>query len=119
MNLVIDIGNSFIKAGIFEGKELLHAYYHLKKEDLIKIAQESTFQFVLVSSVKEDSSEIVSFFNACESCLQLSSETDIPLNNHYKTPKTLGMDRICGAVGSALVFPSTNRLVIDAGTCIT
>jgi pantothenate kinase type III len=32
---------------------------------------------------------------------------------------TLGIDRMVLAAGAVLQFPNQNRLVIDAGTCIT
>ena len=37
----------------------------------------------------------------------------------YKTPKTLGVDRIALASAAIQKYPKKNVLVIDAGTCIT
>ena len=37
----------------------------------------------------------------------------------YKTPNTLGVDRIALVAGAVKQFPDKNVLVIDAGTCIT
>ena len=55
-------------------------------------------------------------FGNAQSC---NSNTNIPFKNKYKTPKTLGVDRI-GLVSSAVYrYPNENVLVIDAGTCIT
>src|SRR5690606_31273094 len=42
-----------------------------------------------------------------------------PFINQYKTPETLGIDRMVLAAGTVLKFPNQNRLVIDAGTAIT
>ncbi len=39
--------------------------------------------------------------------------------NCYKTPETLGKDRIAAAVGGFDLYPDTNLLIIDAGTAIT
>ena len=39
--------------------------------------------------------------------------------NLYKTPKTLGSDRIALAVGAESLFPNKNCLIIGTGTCIT
>ena len=36
-----------------------------------------------------------------------------------KRPQTLGIDRMVHAAGATLQFPNQNRLVIDAGTCVT
>jgi type III pantothenate kinase len=42
-----------------------------------------------------------------------------PFVNRYETPQTLGIDRMVLAAGATLQFPGMNRLVIDAGTCVT
>ncbi len=42
-----------------------------------------------------------------------------PFENKYETPKTLGIDRMVLAAGATLQYPKQNRLVIDAGTCVT
>lgn len=41
-----------------------------------------------------------------------------PLINKYESPDSLGTDRILASVGSYLLYPNTNVLTIDAGTCI-
>jgi type III pantothenate kinase len=51
--------------------------------------------------------------------LVLNSTTPIPVSNCYKTPNTLGNDRIALVVGATVHYSGHNVLVIDAGTCIT
>jgi type III pantothenate kinase len=51
--------------------------------------------------------------------LILNRDTQIPLKNAYKTPETLGKDRIAAAVAAWHEFPGKDLLVIDAGTAIT
>ena len=51
--------------------------------------------------------------------LQLTHHTQIPILNRYKTPETLGKDRLAAVIGAQVEFPGQNCLVIDAGTCIT
>jgi len=51
--------------------------------------------------------------------LELSHELKVPFKNSYKTPKTLGVDRIALVSASVDQFPDRNVLIIDAGTCIT
>ncbi|MFD2148184.1 type III pantothenate kinase [Mucilaginibacter antarcticus] len=41
------------------------------------------------------------------------------INNHYKTPHTLGLDRLAAVTGANYLYPQQNNLVIDGGTCIT
>lgn len=43
----------------------------------------------------------------------------LPIKLDYKTPETLGADRIADACGAAGLHPGESCLVIDAGTCIT
>ena len=49
----------------------------------------------------------------------ISKESKFQFQNLYASPQTLGIDRMILASGAVLQFPNKNRLVIDAGTCIT
>lgn len=53
------------------------------------------------------------------SMLQLNHSANFPFQNKYQTPQTLGMDRAAAVAGAIEIFPNTNCLVIDVGTCIT
>lgn len=47
------------------------------------------------------------------------SSTPLPIRLDYKTPQTLGADRVADACGAAGLHPGEACLVIDTGTCIT
>ena len=49
----------------------------------------------------------------------LSHQTPLPIGNLYKTPQTLGSDRLTLAVAAHRFFGGAPALVIGAGTCIT
>ena len=49
----------------------------------------------------------------------MSYKTRLPVHNYYKTPNTLGTDRLANLVGARSLFPGKNILIISAGTCIT
>jgi type III pantothenate kinase len=49
----------------------------------------------------------------------LSHRSKLPFRIGYETPETLGTDRIAGVAGAFNLFPSSDLLVIDAGTAIT
>ena len=51
--------------------------------------------------------------------LQFDASTKVPFDNQYKTPDTLGLDRIALVCASVQSYPNQNVLIIDAGTCIT
>lgn len=119
MNFAIDIGNTFIKVGLFEDKTLVHSYHHLKEEDLEELVIQHNPTYVIISSVKGHIDRIETVFKSATKILVLNESLNLPFKNLYKTPQTLGMDRVAGAAGSMDVFPDSNRLIIDAGTCIT
>ncbi len=50
---------------------------------------------------------------------RLTAEMPLPIQLNYKTPKTLGADRVADACGAVSLHPGEPCLVIDAGTCIT
>lgn len=45
--------------------------------------------------------------------------TPVPICNAYRTPRTLGMDRLAAAVGAWSMQKGHDILVIDAGTAVT
>lgn len=50
--------------------------------------------------------------------MELTPATPLPIINLYRSPETLGSDRIANACGAATLFPAQNVLVVDAGTCL-
>lgn len=119
MNLVIDSGNSAAKVGIFDQQKLHQKLTFSDLEDLRRFLQTNSFENILVSSVKTHPHEIGSWASGAQKIVALSSETALPVTNLYKTPHTLGMDRLAGVCGAIQLFPASDNLVIDAGTCIT
>ena len=51
--------------------------------------------------------------------LRFSSDTPVPISNRYRTPETLGSDRLAAVIGASSLRPGKDLLIIDAGTCIT
>tara|TARA_R110002049_G_scaffold268752_1_gene445486 strand:+ start:10272 stop:11003 length:732 start_codon:yes stop_codon:yes gene_type:complete len=123
MNLVIDVGNSYVKLAVFEEdalkyKETIEIRFFLdavdgslKKYPLIKKA--------IVSSVGKTKKSDIAYLEKKLHVLQLTHETSLPFVNKYATPNTLGIDRIALVSASVFHFPNKNVLIIDAGTCIT
>ena len=50
---------------------------------------------------------------------ELTAATPLPIRNLYKTPETLGKDRLAAVVGARRLFPGKDILVFDAGTALT
>ena len=123
MILVVDVGNTRIKAAVFEGATLFEIFVfsktELKKniENILKNFEK--ISDMVISSVGDV--EKLSFlqYNKVLNVHFLSHEHSFPFHNCYATPTTLGIDRMVLAAGATLQFPNQNRLVIDAGTCVT
>jgi type III pantothenate kinase len=123
MLLVIDVGNTRIKVAVFEKHTILFQDVFLKEEALKKIENIfKKFQQItesVFSSVGKLDDTVIDLLQQSSRLNVISSETLFPFKNKYETPKTLGVDRMVLASGATLVYPKQNRLIIDAGTCIT
>ncbi len=74
----------------------------------------------ILSSVKPVDEELLQFLSGnFDLFIELDHLTELPIENLYETPETLGKDRLAAAVGANELFPDQNILVIDAGTAIT
>ena len=74
----------------------------------------------ILSSVKPADEELRRVLNEeFEQFVELDHCTELPIENLYETPDTLGKDRLAAAIGANELFPDQNLLVIDAGTAIT
>lgn len=116
MNLVLDIGNTLVKSGLFEGRNMIsHANFELDKE-LITAKIRSHSGPILISSVIE----LSDYWDSLKSNEWniLSNLTLIPIKNEYQTPETLGNDRLANAVAIHHLSSSENALAIDCGTCL-
>ncbi len=77
-------------------------------------------QNVILSTVAAGSaSEAVQQWAQRFNYLELHTHTRLPIQNRYRTPGTLGKDRIAAVTGAYALKPSQDCLVVDAGTCIT
>ncbi len=123
MNLVIDIGNTRTKFSVFnKGEVLITVPVNEFLPEHIDLLQKEhpALQKVILSSVKEYSPYLkTALQNKFEYFIELSENTPLPIENCYKTPETLGKDRIAAAVGGYDLYPNLNLLIIDAGTAIT
>ncbi|HQQ94571.1 MAG TPA: type III pantothenate kinase [Bacteroidia bacterium] len=119
MNLVLDFGNTRLKAALFKEKECLQTLVFDKPEDLLSSNLLSNpIQQIALASVTQDHITLVEELKRTYKVLVFNAETPIPLKNLYQSPATLGSDRILASIGSYSQFPDKNVLTIDAGTCI-
>ncbi|MDL2213430.1 type III pantothenate kinase, partial [Bacteroides sp. OttesenSCG-928-N06] len=122
MNLVIDIGNTSVKAAVFSGKTLVEVRQQRGNSLLFVselLAEHPVNQGILASVIALGKENEKWLNEQSVPIMQLNQFTPIPVINLYETPHTLGYDRIAAVVGAYDQFPGKNILVIDAGTAIT
>ena len=123
MILAIDIGNTRIKAAVFECDILLEAFIFFKidlQKNIENILEtHKKIKDLVVSSVSDVEKQWFSVFDNALNIHFVTHKDPFPFQNTYGTPQTLGIDRMILAAGATLQYPNQNRLVIDAGTCVT
>jgi type III pantothenate kinase len=117
MNLVIDSGNTRLKAGVFDGRRLNDSkdFFHGSLKPLNDFIAAKNPERLIVSDVtgKLNSKKI-----HAHKALFLSEKTPLPVSINYKPLKNLGKDRICNAVAADALFPGLPVLIIDCGTAL-
>ncbi|MCX7019775.1 MAG: type III pantothenate kinase [Candidatus Sumerlaeota bacterium] len=137
--LVIDIGNSSVKMGVYEGDVLSQAVVHPHEFD--HGGGMTAKQFArMACEVAGDGAKDWKTFKGAAFCsvapaiieaamqtlqrmfggqtLHVKSDTHMPVKNGYLAPKKVGVDRLVGAVGGASAYGAP-LIVVDAGTAIT
>lgn len=123
MNLAIDIGNTNIKIGVFNGEDLVtHTRCDLSDTNsIISIIKEYNPENCIISSTSiapEYIKNHIEEFQATNITI-FDHNTPIPITNLYETPETLGKDRLAAVIGAYSQKEGCDILVIDAGTAIT
>ena len=124
MNLIIDVGNTNIKLAVFNqddkliDKQVVKVNY-LKSSIKNVVKEYASIKNVILSSVGKLEASDLDYIESNFNTLILDFKTKLPFNNLYKTPKTLGVDRIALVCASVKQYRDNNVLIIDAGTCIT
>ncbi len=120
-NLVIDIGNTNSKLAVFDGKTLVN--FQILKDivpaDLNDIIKRYAVSSSSVSSVSEDSEEVIEALKSSTNYIPFSTSVNTGIKNHYETLETLGLDRWAKVIAANSYYRGKSCLMIDAGTCIT
>lgn len=120
-NLVIDIGNTHIKLAVFNQDEMVDMarYGDIDEVIISTVLQKNNINKTIISSVNKNSRAWEPELKAKTTLLHFNAGMVKSINNRYKTPQTLGADRLAAVMGAHNLFPGKNNLIIDGGTCIT
>lgn len=123
MLLAVDVGNTKIKAAVFEGATLLEKLV-FEKEEALQGVKNILKKYPLatqsiMASVGKEQNELFLYLQQHTFFTPVNHDLAFPFVNKYATPATLGIDRMVLSAGAVLQYPAVSRLVIDAGTCVT
>lgn len=123
MNLIIDLGNTRIKLAVVNDHgEILQVERRLKRYALNIIGQVTKMYSInntILSSTSHPDETLLKILAQIPNFIILDEKSLVPIQIAYKTPSTLGKDRLAATVGAFKQFPNENTMVIDMGTCIT
>lgn len=117
--LILDQGNTRCKAAIVTGSKLERLPNETDVMDYLKKLHLDEFKSIILSSSAHLRAEAIVALKKHARFVLLTSETKLPIEIDYNTPKTLGVDRRANACGLQQHRPEGNSLAIDIGTCIT
>jgi type III pantothenate kinase len=120
-NLILDFGNTRFKAALFQGEELKEQWIVKRNNlnDILETIANKSINACIIASVRSDDVGLEHELQHHFPTIRLNSSTALPIQNAYKTPETLGYDRIAAAIGGWQRFPEHHVLAVVAGTCIT
>ena len=127
-NLTIDNGNTSVKVAFFIGSQVVATNRFLRRNIRLLDRFISTYKpetAIICSTASSAASQRIEQLveQRCRRLLRLTHETPMPIRLGYRTPQTLGRDRIATAVGAwgiaQRLDSASDVLIIDAGTAIT
>ena len=122
-NLVVDIGNSSVKASFVIGTSLGEVI-RFEGEDVISfiaaLTENRKPNVMAISSVRKLSQNFLnSAEQMCDKLVVVNQETKLLMANRHATPATLGSDRLMAAYGAKSLFPGKSCIIFDFGTALT
>ena len=122
-NLVIDIGNTVSKIAYANGGVVgkVHRFHGDNITSYVsKLIEKKRPQVVIVSTVRGEDKELFLYLEQnSDKFILFDNNLPLPIANKYKTPNSLGTDRLAGAVAAHALFPDKDCIVIDFGTALT
>lgn len=140
MMLCLDIGNSRIKAAVFDQACLVARFDEesrpLESSEFLQalLTEQLGRRSILPTAIKAvsvcqvlggiDGAIDGAIKTDCRQLFQqdpflLNGRTQVSLTLHYHEPERLGPDRISAAIGASARWPGENLIVIDCGTAIS
>lgn len=112
---LLDAGNTQIKIALAQ-EGLIQWVKRFELNDFPLQSLDSNIPLAFSSVVQEAfTSTLRSYF---KSCFEVTPQQRLPFQMAYRSPDTLGKDRLCNAAALSQLAPGKPKLAIDLGTCI-
>lgn len=137
MLLCLDVGNTHIVGGLFDGESLKarfrYATHQIGTADQFGLFLRGILQANGVSDAQVETFALCSVVPGCNytirhaitlyfpkaECFVLQAGVKTGINIKYKNPNEVGADLIAGAIGGVNAFPAKNLVIADLGTATT
>lgn len=137
MLLCLDVGNTHIVAGLFEGEDLVLRFRYatdkmgtsdqfglflrsiLQTHDIDRKRVRAVSMSSVVPSVNFTIRHALSSYFPDADYVALQAGVKTGINIKYKNPSEVGADLIAGAIGAVRAFPQKNVVIVDLGTATT
>lgn len=122
MNLIIEQGNTSSKVAVYNKwhLEASFVFKHFDVQVVSTLFDKYPLTRGIFSTVIDTDDEVIAYLKSKLAHFVCLDETvPLPITVQYRTPKTLGRDRLAAVVGANFLQPGKDLLVIDAGTAIT
>jgi type III pantothenate kinase len=119
--LCVDIGNTLSKAAVYTGGRLTDSVRGpgLDMALLRAWKQQYGLEHAMLSAVADNSQLPQSELQALFTLHFPQQVRNLPIRVAYRTPDTLGADRLACMVAAVSLFPDRPVLVLQCGTCLT
>ena len=117
-NLAVDVGNSSVKCGVFEGGELVESVTFQVGcvADIVSWGESMGVSRAIVSTVRGGGKTFCDSMGKRFSTLLLTSQLRVPFESRYLTPETFGSDRLSVMAAVSSEYAGQDVVVVDAGT---
>ena len=122
MNLLIDIGNSRVKAALWEEGRCVaqRVTEHPVGAWFDCQLREFDVREAIFSSTRGDAEPLWRLLaERFPRAVRFTPATPVPIAIDYATPETLGRDRVAAAVGAATLHAGRETVIVDFGTALT
>ncbi len=124
MNIVADFGNTSVKLGLVENNSIKEVFrfdsHHIDFEKFKSVIDDADPEIICYLSVIHIDNRMIDWLHQTGGkVIHFTHSMPLPFDVLYHPVSSLGIDRLAGVVGARTMFPESDLLIIQAGTCIT